>query len=109
MLACEDELGIGQCHGTRPVWTKIVEVWVMFAQARQCGRLSGGSGTEKLFSLLLVLLEAGTVRQDTVGHTKLLSRCAWNVRTDQAERRFVKLQKPKVGTALSADWMRPSR
>jgi hypothetical protein len=49
------------------------------------------------------------VRQDLVGHTKLLSRCALNVRTDQAERRFVNMSTAKVGTALSADWMRPSR
>jgi hypothetical protein len=88
---------------------KIVEAWMVLAQARQRGRLAGNSGFEKFFGLFLVLFDTGVVRQDLVGHTKLLSRCAWNVRTDQAERRFVNMSTAKVGTALSADWMRPSR
>lgn len=64
---------------------------MVFAQSRQRGRLARSSGIEKFFGLFLILFDAGLVRQDLVGDTKLLSRCAWNVRTDQAERRFVKI------------------
>jgi hypothetical protein len=81
----------------------------VLAQARQRGRLSGSSGFQKFFGLFLILFDAGVVRQALIGHTKLLSRYAWNVRTDQAERRFVNMSTAKVCTALSADWMRPSR
>jgi hypothetical protein len=69
----------------------IAKAWMMLAHTRQRGRNTIASGPEKFFGLLLILFDAGVVRQGTVGHTKLLSRCAWSVRTDQAERRFAKL------------------
>jgi hypothetical protein len=56
--------------------------------------------------LFLVLIEIGTGRQLSGGHTNLLSRTP-GVRPHQAERRFVAFNCRGVGTALSADWKRP--
>src|SRR5262249_10539041 len=60
-----------------------------------------------------VLLEVGSRRERQRVlrirvHTNLLS-CAPGVRSCQAERRFVLFEREWVGTALSADWMRPVR
>src|SRR5579859_3383763 len=63
----------------------------------------------EFFGLLFVLLEVGMIGKGTVGHRELLSSCAWTVRINQAERSLFRLCTTKVGTALSADWMRPSR
>src|SRR6516164_4083892 len=72
-----------------------------------CTRLARPTCLLEVFCELLVLLEVGTRwKRKCVRHTNLLSLPG--VRTNQAERRFVTFGVfGWVGTALSADWMRP--
>jgi hypothetical protein len=67
---------------------------------------------EEVLGLFFILLQAGVSRYFFRIHFELSFMVAPGVRPDQAERRFVTftvLCTIKVGTALSADWMRPLR
>jgi hypothetical protein len=63
---------------------------------------------EEVLRLFFVMLQAGVSRQFFAIHSELSFVVAPGVRPNQAERRFVTFVVLfKVGTALSADWMRP--
>jgi len=65
---------------------------------------------EELLRLFFILLQAGVRRQFFGIHCELSFVVVPGVRPNQAERRFVTfILLFKVGTALSADWMRPLR
>src|SRR5579883_2172228 len=65
---------------------------------------------EEVFRLFFILLQAGASRQFFGIHSELSFVAVPGVRPNQAERRFVTFVLLfKVGTALSADWMRPLR
>jgi hypothetical protein len=94
VFAGEDKLGICKGDSAGPIQREVAKARVVFADARECGREASAGGTAEFFGLFPILFEAGVIGEDAVGHTKLLSSCAWSVRIDQAERRFVKLEKP---------------
>ncbi len=92
MLACKDQLGVGEGYGWALGGRDVLEARMVFVDARQRGGGQGGCVAKKFFRLLLVLGEIWAVGKGAIGHTKLLSRCAWNVRMNQAERRFARLR-----------------
>jgi hypothetical protein len=68
------------------------------------------TSSDEIFRLFLVLLEVGVSGELLAIHHDLPLITAPGVRQSQAERRFAKLAVlRKVGIALSADWLRPSR
>src|ERR1700761_46632 len=81
---------------------------MMLLDSLSCPCITGPIALNKILGLFLVLLQVGTSRYFLGIHTKLLSPTP-GVRPRQAERRFVDFSLFQVGTALSADWMRPSR
>ena len=65
---------------------------------------------DEVLCLFLILFEVGTSAYVFGIHYDLPFVTAPGVRPNQAERRFVTFETLRqVGTALSADWMRPSR
>src|SRR5215467_12331222 len=73
-------------------------------------RIPGLARFDQVLRLLFVLIEIGASGQLFGGHYDLPFVNAPGVRPNQAERRIVTfVELCKVGTALSADWMRPSR
>jgi hypothetical protein len=87
----ERHLGVGERQRAGVVRVEIMQPGVMLANASKRGRQASRGIVEEFFCLLLILFEVGTVWENAVGHRKLLSCCAWTVRTDQAERRFIGL------------------
>jgi hypothetical protein len=108
VLACDHELCVGEHDGCRVNAAGDVQPRMNTMKTIERVTLSGANAFQQLLRLFLVLIEIRTGGKLSAGHTNLLSRTP-GVRPSQAERRFVPFNCGRVGTALSADWKRPSR
>ena len=116
VLPRDDELSIGQAqvralqlHGRQ-----VAEAGVVFLNTLQNLlqrlRMARLDAFEEVLGLFFILLQAGVSRQFFGIHCELSFMSMPGVRPNQAERRFVTfVARFQVGTALSADWMRPLR
>jgi hypothetical protein len=73
VLAREYKLCVDQGNAVRLIRWYVAEAGMMFAGTGDCSAIASGTVTGQFLCLLFVLLEAGIVREDAVGHTKLLS------------------------------------
>ena len=116
VLPSDDELRVrqGKLRALQLQVRKPAESRVVFLNTfqgkLQCLTMARFGAFEEVLGLFFILLQAGVSRQFFGIHCELSFVVVPGVRTNQAERRFVTFVLLfKVGTALSADWMRPLR
>ena len=87
----------------------IVEAGVVAADAVEGGGLARDAARARSLACFLYCSRLGRSGSSRSGIRSSFQSVRLGVRMGQAERRFVRIVEAKVGTALSADWMRPSR